>query len=168
MGDLNVDGLIVNNPDALIFNHPGATITNTGNTINNYGTINNRGTIDNAGRITNEPGGTVVGNGAVTGNPIAQITDPDAEGGCCMPDDTCTVSTQAECDAQEGTYQGDGSDCTGDSGDGTSVCATGPPPTGGTGTGACGSGIGMVMITCSVAPFLRYRRIRRRRLPRTR
>ena len=63
-----VNGLIVNNPDAVITNEPGATLTNTSNTITNYGTIDNQGTIDNTGRITNEPGGTIASRCGPPGN----------------------------------------------------------------------------------------------------
>lgn len=168
MGDVIVNGLIVNNPNAVITNDPGATITNTSNTITNYGTIDNMGTIDNTGRITNEPGGTISGAGTVSGNPITEIVGQGGAGGCCLPDATCTIATQAECDDQGGTYLGDNAACTDVFGDGTSVCATTPAttdvmPDGG--CGACGSGSGMAMIACLIAPFLRYGR--RRRRPRT-
>lgn len=79
-GSLIIDGLIVNNADALITNEPGATLTNTSNTITNYGTIDNQGTIENTGRITNEPGGTITGDGTVTGTEIVEIPDPDTGG----------------------------------------------------------------------------------------
>jgi len=33
------------------------------------------------------------------------------EGACCLPDQTCTILTQASCDAAGGEYHGDGTDC---------------------------------------------------------
>lgn len=36
---------------------------------------------------------------------------PPAEGACCAADGTCTVDTEANCNAGGGTYQGDGTDC---------------------------------------------------------
>ncbi len=180
MGDVIVGGLIVNNPDALITNDAGATISNTSNTITNYGTIDNHGTIDNTGRITNEPGGTVTGDGIVTGEAIVQIEDlvSDAEGGCCLSEVSCSVGTEADCDAQGGTYLGDDSACIDDTGDGASVCADIPPPSGeeptttggapGGACGACGSGTVMAMIACVGVPFIRHRMMHRRRIRRNR
>lgn len=91
MGEMNVDGLIVNNPEALITNAAGAAINNTGNTINNYGQINNEGMIANSGRITNEGDGTVTGGGMVTGNAIVENGEfggPGGPGGM-MPTEGC-------------------------------------------------------------------------------
>ncbi len=34
-------------------------------------------------------------------------------GGCCLPNGTCTITTVGDCQAQQGTYRGDGSDCNG-------------------------------------------------------
>ena len=45
-------------------------------------------------------------------------------GACCATDDTCSVTTQSDCEAAGGTYQGDDTDCTPD------PCATAA-------TGAC-------------------------------
>lgn len=86
-GSLDVGGLIVNNPKAVIYNDAGATITNSSNTIDNFGTIDNEGTIDNTGRITNQPGGTLTGDGTVTGNDIVEIADPAVNGDDSVDDD---------------------------------------------------------------------------------
>jgi len=88
-GTVIVAGLIVNNAQAEIRNDAGATLTNTGNTINNYGTITNKGTIDNTGRITNEPGGTITGDGTITGSAVVQIEDTSTNGGGTTPQPGC-------------------------------------------------------------------------------
>lgn len=42
--------------------------------------------------------------------PYVPVCDPP-DGGCCLPDGTCIIADECDCDAQSGTYQGDGSDC---------------------------------------------------------
>ncbi|HEX6883563.1 MAG TPA: hypothetical protein VF530_09290 [Planctomycetota bacterium] len=34
------------------------------------------------------------------------------QGACCLPDGSCVVATAGDCEAQMGTYQGDGTECT--------------------------------------------------------
>ena len=36
-----------------------------------------------------------------------------ASGGCCLPDGTCMVTCESDCYAQDGAWQGEGSDCSG-------------------------------------------------------
>lgn len=62
-----------------------------------------------------------VSGGGVTGGPntlppqaifVTLLQPPPAPGACCLPDNTCTLMTQLDCEAAWGTYYGDGSSCT--------------------------------------------------------
>ncbi len=70
-GDLRVDGTVINQFGAELTNL--GQLTNTSNTIQNFGRLTNRGTINNTGTIINECGGTVENTGVILGNPILQV-----------------------------------------------------------------------------------------------
>ncbi len=52
-------------------------------------------------------------NGEVDRRPqlVVDFTPPANTGACCFADGSCVVASQAECDALNGTYQGDGVSC---------------------------------------------------------
>lgn len=51
----------------------------------------------------------------------SECAAPDPTGACCLPDGSCVITTQASCNSQSGTWQGDDTSCVG------IKC---PPPTG--------------------------------------
>ncbi len=58
---------------------------------------------------------------------VPPVTPPLPTGACCLFDYSCAELTQGDCEAQGGTYNGDGVVCT------PELCAPPPPPV----TGAC-------------------------------
>ncbi len=52
------------------------------------------------------------GNTLAFDNISIDLAGGDPLGGCCLPDDSCTVLTEADCTAAGGTYSGDGTGCT--------------------------------------------------------
>ena len=53
----------------------------------------------------------VTGFNGRRGDGTLDIFEVAPTGACCLPDGTCMIATQAECDATGGDYQGDGTDC---------------------------------------------------------
>ncbi|MFQ5489200.1 MAG: hypothetical protein ACE5GE_00650, partial [Phycisphaerae bacterium] len=54
------------------------------------------------------------------GSPCSGAVACLAEGGCCLPDASCAIMSEADCTAAAGGYLGDGSDCSGEP-----ICAPG-------------------------------------------
>ncbi|MFO0974198.1 MAG: hypothetical protein U1A27_12285 [Phycisphaerae bacterium] len=59
----------------------------------------------------------------------AVINCPDPTGACCKPDGSCVIATQSACQSMSGTYQGNGTACTGNCPQPTGACCF--PATGG-------------------------------------